>query len=43
MGYCAVNCTYGEECPRGYECLQISDSLGNPLGYGCVAACWLLE
>jgi len=33
--YCIVNCTEGDSCPRGYECVELND-LGD---WGCLAWC----
>lgn len=40
--YCGVDCSGGQECPRGYECARVR-SLGDvTVGFQCVAACWEL-
>lgn len=40
--YCGVDCSSGQECPRGFECLRIRAAGDVTLGYQCVAACWLV-
>jgi len=40
--YCGVDCSGGQECPRGYECARVR-SLGDvTVGFQCIAACWEL-
>lgn len=41
--YCGVDCSGGQECPRGYTCGAVQDPTGNIVGYQCITACWLLE
>ena len=41
--YCGVDCSNGQQCPRGYDCLNIIDSGNNVIGRNCMTACWLLE
>ncbi len=40
--YCGVDCSSGQECPRGYSCGAVQDISGNIVGYQCITACWLL-
>lgn len=40
--YCLVDCSLGQECPRGYSCVSIIDSGQNVVGEGCYARCWEL-
>ncbi len=37
--YCAVDCSGGAECPRGYFCSRIRGPGDVTVGYGCVAPC----
>lgn len=39
--YCLVDCSLGQECPRGYQCTTITRA-GAPVGEGCIARCWEL-
>ncbi len=41
--YCGVDCSGGQECPRGYTCGAVQDPTGNIVGYQCITACWQLE
>jgi hypothetical protein len=41
--YCGVDCSTGQECPRGYDCVPIVDAGRNIIGRNCIAPCWLLE
>jgi hypothetical protein len=38
--YCAVDCSNGSECPRGYTCVRIRGPGDVTMGYGCIAPCW---
>ena len=40
--YCGVDCSAGQECPRGYNCSSVVDAVGNPVAFQCVTACWEL-
>lgn len=37
--FCAVDCSGGAECPRGYFCSRIRGPGDVTVGYGCVAPC----
>ena len=41
--YCAVDCSNGSECPRGYTCVRIRGPGDVTMGYGCIAPCWEVE
>ena len=41
--FCGVDCSAGQECPRGYECARIRTTGNTTLGYQCIAACWDLQ
>jgi len=41
--YCGVDCSQGQACPRGFDCLPISDGAGNIIARNCITPCWLLE
>ncbi len=41
--YCGVDCSMGQECPRGYSCGAVIDIADNVVGYQCITACYLLE
>jgi len=38
--YCLVDCSMGQECPRGYPCVDIVNGGGAVVGMGCYARCW---
>jgi len=38
--YCAVDCSGGQECPRGYSCVRIRGPGDVTIGFGCIAQCW---
>ena len=40
--YCGVDCSAGQECPRGYSCSSVIDAVGNPVAFQCITACWEL-
>ncbi len=37
--YCGVSCTSVEDCPQGYDCIEIQDQYENIRGYNCYAEC----
>lgn len=39
--YCGVDCSAGQECPRGYECLRVRSVGDVTVAYQCVAPCWM--
>jgi hypothetical protein len=40
--FCGVDCSGGQECPRGYSCARVR-SLGDvTVGFQCIASCWEL-
>jgi hypothetical protein len=39
--YCGVDCSHGEQCPAGFQCLPIGDNYGSIVGYQCFTYCWL--
>jgi hypothetical protein len=39
--YCGVDCSGGQECPRGYECLRVRTVGDVTVAYQCVAPCWM--
>jgi hypothetical protein len=41
--YCGVDCSLGQECPRGYDCGAVQDPSGNIRGYVCITTCWTLD
>jgi len=41
--YCGVDCSGGQECPEGFECIPFQDTSGNIVTYQCFTYCWLYE
>jgi hypothetical protein len=41
--YCGVDCSRGEECPGGFECIPFADDAGNIVTYQCFTYCWLYD
>jgi hypothetical protein len=40
--YCGVDCSAGQECPRGYFCSRVRGAGNVTVAYQCVAPCWEL-
>lgn len=38
--YCGVDCSAGQECPRGYSCGRVRTVGDVTVAYQCVAPCW---
>lgn len=40
--YCGVDCSGGQECPRGYTCARVRGPGDVTVAYQCIAPCWEL-
>jgi len=38
--YCGVDCSQGQPCPRGYDCLRVITVGQVTVAYQCAAPCW---
>jgi hypothetical protein len=41
--FCGVDCSAGQECPRGYDCVPVRTTGDVTLAYQCIAPCWELD
>ncbi len=37
--FCGVACYTVDDCPQGYDCVEVQDQYGNPRGSNCYAEC----
>ncbi len=37
--FCGVNCYSVDDCPQGYDCIEVTDQYGNVRGGNCYAEC----